>query len=86
MASKNRKRLRSAKRVAAMSVATATVTALVVGAAPPPLANGAAPPIGGVSSACASETIAVHLLVNALALALSSNQIQSGQPLAATPE
>jgi hypothetical protein len=42
MASTHRKRTRTANRVATLGVATATVTALVVGAAPPPQANAAA--------------------------------------------
>lgn len=40
MASKNCKRVRAAKRVAAAGIATATATALVIGTAPPPQANG----------------------------------------------
>jgi PE-PPE domain len=39
MASKHRKRARTAKRVATVGVATATVTALTVATAPPPQAN-----------------------------------------------
>ena len=42
MASKHRKRIHSAKRIATVSAATATVTAVMVGAAPPPQANAAA--------------------------------------------
>src|SRR5882757_331102 len=85
MASKNRTRFNSAKRIAAMGVATATVTALVAGAAPPLLANASAPPNRSASAAPTSEAITVELLVNALELALSSNLVPSGQTLAATP-
>ena len=85
MASRNRKRISSIKRIAAMGVATATVTAVVAGAAPPSLANAAAPPIHTATSAPASQAITVELLANALALALSSNLAPNAQALAATP-
>jgi hypothetical protein len=42
MASKHRKRSQAAKRIATVGAATATVTVLTVGAAPPPTANAAA--------------------------------------------
>jgi hypothetical protein len=42
MASKHRKRSQAAQRIATVGAATATVTAVVVGAAPPPTANAAA--------------------------------------------
>jgi hypothetical protein len=42
MSSHSRKRVRATKRVALVSAATATASALVIGAAPPPLANAAA--------------------------------------------
>jgi len=89
MASKNRKRFHAAKRAAAMSIAAATVTALVVGTAPPPPANAAALPIGNASAVPAGGTVAVTELVNLLALSLSSNLVSSGQAapaaLTATP-
>ena len=44
MASKHRKHARVATRIATVGVATATVTALAMSAAPPPLANAAATP------------------------------------------
>ena len=78
MASKSRKRIRAAKRAAAASIAAATVTALVVGTAPLPVANAASVPIGSTSAVPTSGTVVVTELVNLLALSLSSN-------LAATP-
>lgn len=61
-----------------MSVATATIAALVVGTAPPPLANAAMLPASNTSVAPADEPMTVAELINLVALVLSSN-------LAATP-
>ncbi len=89
MASNNRQRFRAAKRVAAASIATATVTALAYGTAPPSLANVTARPIGSVSAVPAREVITVEELVDALAVVPSSNLVPGGQAppaaLAATP-
>lgn len=80
MASKHRKRSRTLKRAAAMGVATATVTALVAGGAPMPVANAAAPQ---TVVDPATQTAAIEL-ASLLSQLLVSNQA-APTALAATP-
>lgn len=67
MASKHRKRSRAAKRAATVGVATATVTALTIGSAPPPQANSQPVPTRGVQSTPVALTAAAAGLISALA-------------------
>ncbi|CAN5503440.1 hypothetical protein BH09ACT7_BH09ACT7_43990 [soil metagenome] len=62
------------KKATAVGVVTATVTALAMGAAPPPLANAAPPPIGALTDLSPELTAAVASLVSSLAGELPSNQ------------
>src|SRR5688500_5368814 len=73
MASKTRKRFHSVKRAATAGVATATVSALMVGTAPPPTANAAALPVSGASAVPSANTITLAALNDALAVILASN-------------
>jgi hypothetical protein len=73
MASKKRKRVHSIKRIAIASIATATVSALMVGTAPPQTANAAAAPVGGASTVPGANTITLAALNDALAVILASN-------------
>jgi hypothetical protein len=82
MASRNQKHIRAAKRAATVSVATATVSALMIGTAPLPMANAGAQPAGSARTVVSGEAVAMAALVNALALTLSSNMIANGQPAA----
>ncbi len=67
MASRHRARSRVAKRAATVGVATATVTSLVVGAAPPPVANSALPAVGTAGAIPVELTASVAGLASALA-------------------
>ncbi|MCV7225724.1 PE-PPE domain-containing protein [Mycolicibacterium komossense] len=67
MASKHRKRSRSANRAATVGVAAATVTALIIGSAPPQRANSATPPGRGVEAPPVELSAAAAGLVSALA-------------------
>jgi PE-PPE domain len=67
MASKHHRRSRTAKRVATVGVATATVTALTIGSAPPPQANSHPAPTRGSQSTPVALTAAAAGLISALA-------------------
>lgn len=86
MTSKHRKRSQAAKRVAAMGVATATATALVVGGISAPQANAAAVSTRAVSLTAADGTFVVAELAQLLNNALFSNRLAATPAaLAATP-
>lgn len=67
MASKHHKRSRTAKRAATVGVATATVTALTIGSAPPPQANSQPVLTRSVQSTPVALTAAAAGLISALA-------------------
>jgi hypothetical protein len=67
MASNHRKRSRTAKRAATVGVATATVTALTIGSAPPPQANSVAVPTRGALAMPVALTAAAAGLISAMA-------------------